>query len=100
MTENKIQTTLAAFDSALDQLKPVIEKYCPEFPFLPRTHTDGQRQIISKRKYINVCVGPAAAKPLAKTGLWLIYNGFPNRPANINQRRDMNCRPNTSAKPA
>ena len=89
MTENKIQTALAAFDSALDQLKPVIEKYCPEFPFLPRTHTDGQRQIISKRKYINVCVG-----------LWLIYNGFPNRPANINQRRDMNCRPNTSAKPA
>ncbi len=31
------------------------------FFFLPRTHTDGQRHIISKRKYINVCVG-----------LWLI----------------------------
>ena len=31
MTENEIQTVLAAFDSSLDQLKPVIEKYCPEF---------------------------------------------------------------------
>ena len=31
MTENEIQAALAAFDSALGQLKPVIEKYCPEF---------------------------------------------------------------------
>ena len=31
MAEAEMQTVVAAFDSALDQLKPVIEKYCPEF---------------------------------------------------------------------
>ena len=31
MTEKEIQTVSAAFDSALNQLKPVIEKYCPVF---------------------------------------------------------------------